>query len=101
MAVSGKDYGPEAEDSIILSLPILRSDFHREPLVHMADEDSETKIFSSFEKHAEFSKAQAEFLKLDLTEEPPKEQKADDQALYQKLVDIVCVSAHLFCDYTS
>lgn len=61
----------------------------------MADEEKEHKTFSSFEKHEEFSKTQAEFLKLDFTVQPSKERQAEDQALYQKLVDIVCLLSYL------
>ncbi|KAF9077650.1 ARM repeat-containing protein [Rhodocollybia butyracea] len=49
-------------------------------------EDHERKLFSSFEKHEEFSRNQAELLQLDLTVKPSKDQQAEDQALYMKLV---------------
>ncbi|KAJ4482161.1 tubulin folding cofactor D C terminal-domain-containing protein [Lentinula aciculospora] len=55
----------------------------------MAYEDNEHKLFSSFEKHEEFARAQLEFLLMDLTMEPSKDQEVEDQNLYQKLVNIL------------
>ncbi|KAF5389176.1 hypothetical protein D9757_003527 [Collybiopsis confluens] len=56
----------------------------------MADEEHERKLFSTFEKYPEFSKTQAEFLRLDFSTDPStKDQQAQEHALFQKLVNIL------------
>ncbi|KAJ3937144.1 MAG: TBCD protein [Lentinula lateritia] len=53
----------------------------------MANADTERKIFSSFERYEEFSKAQTALLQMDLTKEPSKDEQVEDHKLYQKLVN--------------
>ncbi|KIK69557.1 hypothetical protein GYMLUDRAFT_79682 [Collybiopsis luxurians FD-317 M1] len=56
----------------------------------MADEDHERRLFSSFEKYPDFSKTQAQFLRLDFSTDPAsKDQQAEEHALFKKLVDIL------------
>lgn len=52
----------------------------------------EGRLFATFERHGEFTDAQAKLLALDLSEMTTPEQEREEAALFRRLSDIVCAS---------
>lgn len=50
----------------------------------------EGRLFATFERHGEFTDAQAKLLALELTETTTAEQEREEAALFRRLSDIVC-----------